>query len=149
MSNKANLRLALVANKLAEHGKLGRVAAALAHQLGRVLFSCDIGVGAQIDPSCEFCHLGLGCVIHPDAVVGRNCRLFQHVTIGSAWSGGGSPGDGVPIIGKDVMLGAGCVLLGDIQIGDGAVIGANAVVTKSVPARCVAMGVPAKIRKRN
>lgn len=105
MSNKANLRLALVANKLAEHGKLGRVAAALLHQLGRVLFSCDIGVGTQIDPSCEFYHLGLGCVIHPNAVVGQNCRFFQHVTIGSAWSGGGAPGDGVPRIGNDVMLG--------------------------------------------
>lgn len=87
MSNKANLRLALVANKLAEHGKLGRVAAALLHQLGRVLFSCDIGVGTQIDPSCEFYHLGLGCVIHPNAVVVQNCRFFQHVTIGSGWSG--------------------------------------------------------------
>lgn len=149
MSNKANLRLALVANKFAGHGKLGRVAAALLHQLGRVLFSCDIGVGTQIDPSCEFYHLGLGCVIHPNAVVGQNCRFFQHVTIGSGWSGGVAPGDGVPRIGNDVMLGAGCVLLGDIEVGDGAVIGANAVVTKSVPAGCVALGVPAKIVKRN
>ncbi len=47
------------------------------------------------------------------------------------------------------MLGAGCVLLGDIEVGDGAVIGANAVVTKSVPSGCVALGVPAKIGKRN
>ncbi len=46
------------------------------------------------------------------------------------------------------MLGAGCVLLGDIEIGDGAMIGANAVVTKSVPAGCVAVGVPAKVRER-
>lgn len=45
------------------------------------------------------------------------------------------------------MIGAGCVLLGDIEIGDGAVIGANAVVTKSVPAGCVAVGVPARIRE--
>ena len=62
--------------------------------------------------------------------------------------GGGAPGDGVPRIGNDVMLGAGCVLLGDIEVGDGAVIGANAVVTKSVPAGCIALGVPAKIGKR-
>lgn len=53
----------------------------------------------------------------------------------------------MPRIGDGVMLGAGCVLLGDIEIGDGAVIGANAVVTKSVPAECVAVGVPARIRK--
>lgn len=53
----------------------------------------------------------------------------------------------MPRIGDDVMLWAGCVLLGDIEIGDGAVIGANAVVTKSVPAGCVAVGVPARIRE--
>lgn len=91
MSNKANLKLALLANRVAGHGKPGRLAAALLHQMGRVLFSCDIGVGARIDPSCEFNHLGLGCVIHAGTVVGRDCRFFQHVTIGSAWSGGVLP----------------------------------------------------------
>ena len=147
MSNKANLKLALLANRVAQHGRPGKAMAALLHQAGRVLFACDIGIGAQIDPSCEFNHLGLGCVIHPNAVVGKGCRFFQHVTIGSAWSGGGTPGQGVPKIGDNVMLGAGCVLLGDIEIGDGAVIGANAVVTKSVPAGCVAVGVPVKMRE--
>ena len=62
---------------------------------------------------------------------------------------GGAPGDGVPRIGNDVMLGAGCVLLGDIEVGDGAVVGANAVVTKSAPAGCVALGGPANIGKIN
>ena len=87
MSNKANLKLALLANRVAGHGKPGRLAAALLHQMGRVLFSCDIGVVARIDLSCGFNHLGLGCVIHAGDVVGRDCRFFQHVTIGSAWSG--------------------------------------------------------------
>lgn len=47
-----------------------------------------------------------------------------------------------------MLLGCGCVLLGDIEIGDGVVIGANAVVTKSVPAGCTVAGVPARIVKR-
>lgn len=47
-----------------------------------------------------------------------------------------------------MLLGCGCVLLGDIEIGEGAVIGANAVVTKSVPAGCMVAGVPARVVKR-
>ena len=145
MANKANLKISLLANRLSRFGKVGYAAAFFLRQLNRVLFCCDIGIGAQIDPSCIFHHSGLGCVIHPDAIVGRNCRFFQHVTIGSAWRGGDAPGECVPRIGNDVLLGCGCVLLGDIEIGDGAVIGANAVVTRSVPAGCTVAGVPAKI----
>lgn len=145
MANKANLKIALFANRLNCCGKAGHVAAYFLRQINRVLFCCDIGIGAQIDPSCIFHHSGLGCVIHPDAVVGRNCRFFQHVTIGSARRGGGVPGERVPRVGNDVLFGCGCVLLGDIEIGDGAVIGANAVVTSSVPAGCTVAGVPAKI----
>ena len=147
MANKANLKIALLANRANRHGSAGHLVAFILRQINRVLFCCDIGIGARIDPSCVFHHSGLGCVIHEDAVIGANCRFFQHVTIGSAWQGGGAPGDRVPRVGRDVMLGCGCVLLGDIDIGDGAVIGANAVVTKSVPARCVVVGIPAKIIK--
>jgi serine acetyltransferase len=88
MSGKANLKLALAANSCARHGKPGRALASFLKQLNRVLFACDIGIGAQIDPSCTFYHLGLGCVIHEKAIVGRDCRFFQHATIGSAWLGG-------------------------------------------------------------
>lgn len=91
MANKENLKIALLANRLSRHGKLGHAAAFFLRQVNRVLFCCDIGIGAQIDPSCVFHHSGLGCVIHSDAVVGKNCRFFQHVTIGSAWRGGVLP----------------------------------------------------------
>lgn len=144
--NKANLKIALLANRANRYGKIGYLAAFILRQINRVLFCCDIGIGAQIDPSCIFHHSGLGCVIHSDAIVGKNCRFFQHVTIGSAWRGG-VPGEKVPKVGNNVLLGCGCVLLGDIEIGDDAVIGANAVVTRSVPPRCVVAGVPAKIVK--
>lgn len=147
MAGKENLKIALLANKANTHGRIGHGFAFLLRQLNRVLFSCDIGLGAQIDPTCTFHHCGLGCVIHEKAVVGKNCRFFQHVTIGSAWRGGVAPGEYVPRVGNDVLLGCGCVLLGDIEIGDGAKIGANAVVTKSVPAGCTVAGIPAKIVK--
>lgn len=145
MANKANLKIALLANRLNARGPVGHVLAFTLRQVNRVLFCCDIGIGADIDPSCVFHHSGLGCVIHANAVVGPGCRFFQHVTIGSAWRGGVSPGERVPRVGRDVLLGAGCVLLGDIDIGDGATIGANAVVTKTVPAGAVVVGVPGRV----
>jgi acetyltransferase-like isoleucine patch superfamily enzyme len=52
------------------------------------------------------------------------------------------------VIGNDVWIGIGCAILKGVEIGDGAVIGARAVVTKSVPAYSIAVGVPAKVIKR-
>ena len=137
MANKANLKIALLANRMNAHGPVGHVLAFALRQVNRVLFCCDIGIGADIDPTCVFHHSGLGCVIHAKAVVGPGCRFFQHVTIGSAWRGV-SPGERVPRVGRDVLL-------GDIDIGDGATIGANAVVTKTVPAGAVVVGVPGRV----
>lgn len=66
--------------------------------------------------------------------IGSNCRIHQHVTIG--WDGS----DGAPRIGNDVVIYTGAVIVGDITIGDGAIIGANAVVTKDVPPGVVVRG---------
>lgn len=53
------------------------------------------------------------------------------------------------IIGNDVWIGVGAVILRGVKVGDGAVIGANAVVTKDIPSYCIAVGVPARVlRKR-
>jgi acetyltransferase-like isoleucine patch superfamily enzyme len=51
------------------------------------------------------------------------------------------------IIGNDVWIGAGAKILRDVHIGDGAVIGANAVVTENIPPNAIAAGVPARIIK--
>ncbi len=53
-----------------------------------------------------------------------------------------------PAIGNGVDIGAGAKVLGRIRIGDGVCIGANAVVITDVPADCIAVGVPATIRRR-
>ncbi len=52
------------------------------------------------------------------------------------------------IIGNDVWIGVGCAILKGVKIGDGAVIGAGAVVTKDIPAYSIAVGVPAKVIRR-
>lgn len=54
------------------------------------------------------------------------------------------------IIGKDVWIGAGCIILPGVTIGDGAVVAAGSVVTKNVESFCIVGGVPAKlIKERN
>lgn len=50
---------------------------------------------------------------------------------------------GMPVVGKNVLIGCGAVILGDITIGDGAKIGSNAVVLHDVPPNTTAVGIPA------
>lgn len=54
---------------------------------------------------------------------------------------------GTPIIGKNVYIGAKATIIGPVKIGDGAKIGAGALVITDIPAGCTAVGVPAKVVK--
>lgn len=65
--------------------------------------------------------------------------IMQQVTIGQTAASLG------PKIGMNVYIGAGAKVLGEVTIGDGAQIGANAVVLIDVPANCTAVGVPARV----
>jgi serine O-acetyltransferase len=81
-----------------------------------------------------------GIVIHPDSVIGVNCLIHQQVTIGVK-RGNSKP----PIIGGHVDIGAGAKIIGNISIGEHALIGANAVVTKDVVPYAIVVGVPAEV----
>ena len=63
--------------------------------------------------------------------------------------GGRNESPNVPRIEDDVFIATGAKILGDVTIGEGSVIGANAVVIRSVPPRCIAVGVPARISREN
>ena len=97
---------------------------------------------AEIKGGLCISHVG-GVVLHHRTVIGKNCDLSHQVTIGTAGLGR----TGVPRIGDDVCIGAGAVLIGDIQIGDGARVAANSLVNRDVPPGATVMGVPAKIVK--
>lgn len=101
---------------------------------GVVPYQCQIGKGTV------FAYQALGVVLHKRAVLGEGCRIQQNVTIG-----GTSGKEDVPVLGNRVQVGAGAMVLGPIHVGDNAIIGANAVVTKDIPANAVVAGVPAKI----
>ena len=82
---------------------------------------------------------GQGLVVHPDVAIGDDVTLRHGVTIGEA-----KPGEGVPIIGSNVDIGAGAIIIGRVKIGDNAVIAAGAVVITSVEAGCTAVGYAAR-----
>ncbi len=85
-------------------------------------------------------------VVHGNAVIGDHSIIRQGVTLGN--KNLEAPLD-APILGRFVNVGAGAKILGKVTIGDGAQIGANAVVTRNVPAGAIAVGIPARILERH
>lgn len=59
----------------------------LIYRLSRIVFSCDIPASVEIGENTVFPHNGLGVVIHPNVVIGDNCRILQNVTIGGRGGG--------------------------------------------------------------
>ena len=110
----------------------------LKHRFWSVVCGADIPINAKIGGGLIMLH-PQGVVIHPEAVIGPNCLIFQQVTLGMG------PVPGLPEIGGQVDIGAGAKILGGVRIGNHAKIGANAVVIADVPERATAVGIPAKI----
>lgn len=105
----------------------------------RMTMSCpEVGEGLVIQHGFG---TRIGC-----SRMGRNCQVWQGVTIGKRRSGVNEPR---PVIGDNVKICANSLVLGGVTIGDNAVVGAAAVVLESVPAGCVVAGNPARIVKRN
>lgn len=113
--------------------------AVLRHRFWSAITGADIPLNCRLGGGLLIPHPN-GIVIHPDAVIGINCLIFQQVTVGAAGGGGG-----VPRIGKHVDIGAGAKILGAVVVGDHARIGANAVVLCDVPSGATAVGIPARI----
>ncbi|WP_293617530.1 serine O-acetyltransferase [Ponticaulis sp.] len=104
------------------------------------LFGVDIHPAAQIGSGVMFDH-ATGIVIGETTVVGDDCSIMQGVTLGGT---GKEIDDRHPKIGNGVLVSVGAKVLGNIHIGDGAVIGAGSVVLKPVSENCTVAGVPAR-----
>ena len=87
----------------------------------------------------------MGVVIGETTEIGDNCTIYQGVTLGGT---GKDVGKRHPTLGNGVMVGAGAKVLGPFKIGDNTKIAANAVVLEEIPEDCTAVGIPAKIVKR-
>lgn len=139
------------------------VHALLAHRIASTLHRAHVPVlpraiatttravtGIEIHPAAAigdglFIDHGMGVVIGETAVVGDDVVLFHGATLGGKAM---RRGKRHPTLGDNVVVGAGARILGPVWVGDGAQIGANAVVLRDVPPLAVAVGVPAVIRTR-
>lgn len=121
------------------------VLASMIKQLNHLLTGADIAWQASIGPGLALFH-PTGVVIGPHVRIGANCAIQQGVTLGGR-GGDDAKSEEFPTLGSDVSLGAGARVVGGVHVGDGAQIGANAVVVSDVPAHTVAVGVPAKVRE--
>jgi len=100
--------------------------------------SCDIST--CLPRNTELPH-PVGIVIGHDVDVGSNVRVRQNVTIGRSEP---DPDAGYPTIADNVSIGAGTVILGDVDLGEGCTTGANSVVVDDVPPQTTVVGVPAE-----
>lgn len=118
-----------------------RLMARFLSEIGRFLTGIEIHPAARIGQGLFVDH-GMGTVIGETTEIGDNCTLYQGVTLGGT---GKETGKRHPTLGNNVVVGVGASILGNIPIGDGALVGAGSVVLRPVPADSTVVGVPARV----
>lgn len=108
-------------------------------------YACELSPYATIGEGLRI-HHSVGIVVGHEVVIGNNCEIFQNVTIGSNRKE--KDGRTMPIIGDNVFIGSGAVVVGAIRIGNNVKIGANSYVDRDIPDGAVVVGIPAKILRR-
>jgi serine O-acetyltransferase len=112
----------------------------VANKFCEVFMEMCIDAQATIGEGLYISHIG-GVHINPQAVIGKNCDIAHHVTIGASAMGR----KGAPVIGDNVYIGTGATVVGQISIGSGAKISANTLVISNVPEGATVLGVPGHI----
>jgi serine O-acetyltransferase len=107
------------------------------NRLNSIFCNCIIGRGAEFGPRFILVH-ATGVVVNGRVVGGSGVFLEHQVTIGAERRAS-------PRLGNDVFVGAGAKILGAVSVGDGARVGANAVVVKDVPPHTTVVGIPARV----
>lgn len=117
----------------------------LISHLARFLTGVEIHPGAVIGKSVFIDH-GMGVVIGETAIIEDYALIYQGVTLGGT---GKESGKRHPTLRKNVVVGAGAKVLGNIEIGENVRIGAGSVVLRDVPSDCTVVGVPGRIIYRS
>jgi len=112
----------------------------LAHVV-RCITGIEIHPAARLGPGLFIDH-GMGVVIGETCEVGRDCTVYQGVTLGGTSLAGGKRH---PTLGDNVVVGVNAAVLGAITVGDDAKIGAGSVVVKDVPPRSTVVGIPGRV----
>lgn len=112
----------------------------LLRRVQTALFGVEISRDVVLGEGVIFVHT-VGVVIGGTAAIGDRVMFLGSNTLGTLGK------KGYPTIGNDVIIGAGARILGPVHVGDGAAIGANAVVLQDVPPGATALGVPAVVRQ--
>ncbi len=118
-----------------------RLAGRLVSHFGRMLTGIEIHPGARIGRRLFIDH-GMGVVIGETAEIGDDCTLYQGVTLGGTSLERGHKRH--PTLGNGVIVSVHAQVLGPFRVGDGARIGAQAVVLSEVPEGATMVGIPAK-----
>jgi serine O-acetyltransferase len=110
-----------------------------------MIHKCLLPAEAKVGRGVILEHHALGIVMHPQVEIGSNCRIYHHVTLASeTWIG--SPFK--VWLGNNVTIGAHSIVLArsniDLTVGDGSILGAGSVLTKSIPPGEVWAGNPAR-----
>ncbi len=113
----------------------------LISQVSRLITGIEIHPGAKIGQGIFIDH-GMGVVIGETAEVGDNVTLYQGVTLGGT---GKDKGKRHPTVGSNVVIGSGAKILGAVNIGNNARIGAGSVVLNDVPAQATVVGIPGRV----
>ena len=114
-------------------------------QHSRRVTGIEIHPGATLGRRLVIDH-GMGVIIGETAEVGDDCLIYHGVTLGGT---GKDVGKRHPTIGNNVLIGAGAKVLGPITVGNNSRIAANSVVLKAIPDNCTAVGIPARVVKKD
>jgi serine O-acetyltransferase len=111
------------------------------NRMNTICCGCIIGRGAEFGPGFVLIH-SIGVVINGNVRGGSGVKIEHQVTIGAEKRRS-------PVLGNDVFIGAGAKIIGALTIGDGAKVGANAVVLEDVPVASTVVGIPARVVRQS